>query len=136
MTSFFKNISLLIGLIIIDQIAKYLFFTKKLLHYIFTPTFNSGIGFWIGMNPWMVGGITLLFIITISLYRYHQKVHKVVVLLLLAWAIGNLIDRVYLGWVRDFIRLWRWPVFNLADVMISWWVLLYCWQIFTKERKI
>lgn len=136
MRSFFKNISLLIGLIIIDQIAKYLFFTKKLLHNIFIPTFNHGIGFWIGMNPLIVGGITLLFIVMLLIYRHYQKINKIVILLLLSWAIGNLIDRVILWWVRDFIRLWRWPVFNLADIMISWWVLLYCWQIYIKERKI
>lgn len=37
-------------------------------------------------------------------------------------AIGNLIDRIYFGWVTDFI-LWRkgtfsWPVFNIADVVL------------------
>jgi len=37
-------------------------------------------------------------------------------------ALGNLIDRVSLGHVRDFIkldlRLFEWPAFNLADVAI------------------
>lgn len=34
-------------------------------------------------------------------------------------AIGNLIDRVRLGAVVDFIDLYRWPVFNLADVAVT-----------------
>lgn len=35
--------------------------------------------------------------------------------LLLGGALGNLIDRVKLGYVVDFIDLRWWPVFNLAD---------------------
>ena len=29
--------------------------------------------------------------------------------------IGNLIDRLFLGHVRDFIDLQVWPIFNIAD---------------------
>ncbi len=38
--------------------------------------------------------------------------------LILGGAIGNLIDRVRLGYVVDFIDLGWWPVFNLADSSI------------------
>jgi signal peptidase II len=38
--------------------------------------------------------------------------------LILGGAIGNLIDRVRLGYVVDFIDLRFWPVFNLADSAI------------------
>lgn len=42
---------------------------------------------------------------------------------LLAGAIGNLIDRLFLGFVIDFIDLhyqdFYWPVFNVADILIS-----------------
>lgn len=44
--------------------------------------------------------------------------------LVLAGALGNLYDRVFLGYVRDFIdwhykREFTWPTFNLADSYIS-----------------
>ncbi len=39
--------------------------------------------------------------------------------LVLGGAIGNLIDRVRLGFVTDFIDLRVWPVFNLADSCIT-----------------
>jgi len=38
--------------------------------------------------------------------------------LILGGAIGNLVDRVHLGYVIDFIDLRWWPVFNLADSSI------------------
>ena len=41
---------------------------------------------------------------------------------LLGGAVGNLYDRIFLGYVRDFIDLyWRthhWPTFNVADAFI------------------
>lgn len=43
--------------------------------------------------------------------------------LILGGAVGNLIDRIVLGYVVDFIQLyyktWYWPAFNVADSAIS-----------------
>ncbi len=43
--------------------------------------------------------------------------------LILGGAVGNLIDRVYLGHVIDYIQVWLgsypWPAFNIADAAIS-----------------
>ncbi len=44
--------------------------------------------------------------------------------LVLGGAIGNLVDRMRLGYVVDFIDLGWWPVFNLADSSIVIGVLL------------
>jgi signal peptidase II len=38
--------------------------------------------------------------------------------LVLAGAIGNYLDRVARGYVVDFIHVTHWPVFNVADVLI------------------
>ncbi|MEA3355863.1 MAG: signal peptidase II [Candidatus Bipolaricaulota bacterium] len=43
---------------------------------------------------------------------------KVGVSLLLGGAVGNLIDRLLFGYVIDFILVYRFPVFNLADACI------------------
>jgi len=43
--------------------------------------------------------------------------------LILAGAVGNLIDRAWLGQVIDFIQVyydrWYFPVFNVADISIN-----------------
>jgi len=54
-------------------------------------------------------------------------------------AIGNLIDRIWLGKVTDFV-LWRyyehtWPVFNIADVCLSVAVGLFLLSGFLTNRK-
>ena len=47
------------------------------------------------------------------------KIQNFFILLILAGAISNIIDRFYFGCVIDFIDLKIWPVFNLADIFIS-----------------
>jgi len=39
--------------------------------------------------------------------------------LLLGGAAGNLLDRIRIGSVTDFIKLPHWPAFNLADIAIT-----------------
>jgi len=45
--------------------------------------------------------------------------------LVLGGAIGNLIDRIVLGYVIDFIDLTFWPAFNVADSAITLGVGLF-----------
>lgn len=46
--------------------------------------------------------------------RWEQAAY----VMLLAGAIGNLADRVFRGYVVDFIHLHHWPIFNVADVLL------------------
>jgi signal peptidase II len=43
--------------------------------------------------------------------------------LLLGGAAGNLIDRIRLGAVTDFIKIPHWPAFNVADICVTFGVL-------------
>ena len=49
--------------------------------------------------------------------------------LILGGAIGNLIDRLRVGAVIDFLDFRIWPVFNLADSCITVGAVLMAWQI-------
>jgi signal peptidase II len=48
--------------------------------------------------------------------------------LIIGGAVGNLIDRIELGYVVDFIDVhyqgWHWPAFNVADSAITCGVIL------------
>jgi len=54
---------------------------------------------------------------------YHRKIAKYGYILIIAGAIGNLIDRIRIGRVIDFIDFhikdWHYPSFNIADSSIT-----------------
>ena len=69
-------------------------------------------------------GVIVSSVIVIRLVRAAatQKWFEVALVLILAGAIGNLIDRIRVGYVIDFIEVyygaWQFPAFNVADMVI------------------
>ncbi|MGE0787881.1 MAG: signal peptidase II [Sandaracinaceae bacterium] len=60
--------------------------------------------------------------------------------LIVAGAVGNLIDRIRLGYVVDFIRFhledgWEYPTFNVADITITVGVAMLVIDGFIQEKK-
>lgn len=51
--------------------------------------------------------------------EYLSRVYIVAFSLILGGAIGNLIDRIFYGYVIDFVDFRIWPVFNVADSAIT-----------------
>ncbi|HID57276.1 TPA: signal peptidase II [Candidatus Poribacteria bacterium] len=83
---------------------------------------NKGAAFGImrGLS-WLLIPISILAIVFIFLYykAYRSDVWMRISLgFLLGGALGNLIDRVRLGYVVDFIDFRWWPSFNLADASV------------------
>ncbi|MFW6287826.1 MAG: signal peptidase II [bacterium] len=131
-------------IIIFDQVIK-LIVTNTLsygqsvvvINEIFHLTYvrNRGAGFGI-----LQGQRTLFIIITIIiiivLYLYRQRTEKnryldIAMALIIGGAIGNLIDRIRLHYVIDYLDFRIWPVFNLADsaVVVGVGILLiYLWK--------
>lgn len=105
-------------------------------------TWNSGAAF--GMFR-ADGGAFALIALAVSagiVFSYRRVAHSPVVVraalgLILGGALGNLVDRVRLGYVVDFIDLRWWPVFNLADSAIVLGVaLLVAYAIWEpRERR-
>jgi signal peptidase II len=64
--------------------------------------------------------LTLIFLLFYNKARWsHRPTASFGVALLAGGAIGNLIDRVRVGAVIDYLDLRVWPVFNLADAAIT-----------------
>jgi signal peptidase II len=49
--------------------------------------------------------------------------------MLLGGAIGNIVDRVRLGAVTDFLKFPQWPAFNVADIFVTVGVFVLLWVI-------
>ncbi|HEY3374338.1 MAG TPA: signal peptidase II [Candidatus Aquicultor sp.] len=80
----------------------------------------------------------LVIMITLSYYWFARpvdKLSKVSFGLVLGGAFGNLIDRVYLGKVTDFIDFRIWPVFNVADSAIVIGIGLVILMLLSSARK-
>lgn len=74
------------------------------------------------------------------LHRYpHQRLFALALSLVLAGAVGNVIDRVLHGAVVDFLDFhaygYHWPAFNVADSAITCGAALLIWDALRPRRK-
>lgn len=119
--------------IVIDRLTKCLFQnilahgrSIKVIPGVFhlTLVLNSGsaFGMFKGRNYFFI--ITSVIVIALILFHVWRYKYKDMVLiaalgLILGGAIGNLADRLYCGYVIDFLDFRVWPVFNIADSSIT-----------------
>ncbi|MBN1683893.1 MAG: signal peptidase II [Gammaproteobacteria bacterium] len=138
---------LLLSLFIVglDQFTKYLalvylvpFKPLKLSPFLnLTLTYNYGIAFSLfnqstAFYHWILiiltGAIAGLVFIWMGRLQRIEKLKVCGLALVLGGALGNLINRIFLGYVIDFIdfyiKNWHWPAFNLADSAICFGVFL------------
>jgi len=89
----------------------------------FTAHKNTGIAFGIPVPQWIqiIGSIGILIFLTHFAITHIKKLflNQVLFGIILGGGVGNLVNRVYAGYVTDFIVLRPFPVFNLADVGIT-----------------
>ena len=130
----------------IDQYTKYLIRSSLHLYEVVTPipalshlfnlTFVKNTGAAFGLFP---NGSTLFVIIAlvvtagIALYFHHiprgEWLLKISLAMQFGGAMGNLLDRVRLGYVVDFVDFHMWPVFNFADTFIVVGVMLLAYRL-------
>jgi len=81
---------------------------------------------------------SLALLVLIVIWRRKSTIELLPYLLVLSGALGNVIDRVRYGYVVDFIhfhvgRAFSWPIFNVADVLISVGVGLILLQLLRRR---
>ena len=113
------------------------------LRYIKNPGIAFGISFG---HPLFMLTVTTLIILILSYLFLKGKIApdhelgKIAMILVLGGAIGNLIDRIRMREVIDFIDMgvgnYRWPVYNLADtyVTVGMFVLIYILSFKTRPH--
>jgi len=102
--------------------------------------YNSGAAFGMFQNGNLVFTILAFIVIGAIIYYFPQVESndwtlKVAMGLQLAGASGNLIDRLMMGKVTDFISIGVFPVFNIADASISIGVAVLLLGVWLKERQ-
>ena len=153
---FYELLVIFVLLIILDQVTK-IFIAKIMLNNKFASieilpflniTFvrNTGISFGLFsdgglLNRYfftsfsMIIGSILLIIALFNKDRFMQ----ISLLFIAGGAVGNALDRIYFGGVIDFIDFFiynlHWPAFNLADMFISFGVILLLFENFFGKIK-
>ena len=96
-------------------------------------------------DPWRMIVLTLLPVAAVALiagFLMHlgdeEKISRFALALILGGAVGNLIDRLWLGQVVDFVlvhwRGWTYPAFNVADSAITVGAILLILDSFRQRR--
>ncbi|MFH1316457.1 MAG: signal peptidase II [Candidatus Woesearchaeota archaeon] len=139
-----------ISIIIIDQITKFLirsnlsigeYITLINKFFFIRHITNTGAGFSILENSNSLLIWISLIIIGIILFNYDKIIkdrwYIVSFSLIIGGAIGNLIDRILIGHVTDFISFYiifdYFPAFNLADTAISIGAIILLISLFKKK---
>lgn len=88
----------------------------------------------------LVDIITIAIILKIIyLIQINKKYYSFAYTLIISGAIGNMIDRLYFGFVIDFIDIhfnnWHFATFNVADISIFLGSILIIYIYFLKKEK-
>ena len=139
-------------IVAVDQLVKYWAYTSlrpvgsiPVINQIFHLTYTentgaafsmlSGQGLFLTVVPILACGLILYLLFS---RRVDHPLGRWALLFLLSGAVGNLIDRVFRGFVVDFIdfRVIRFAIFNVADIFITIGaVLLFVYLLFFSETR-
>lgn len=143
-------------LVIIDQITKFVIVAHIMPyseHLVFsgfklTLGYNRGAAFSFlnsagGWQLWLFLLITIVVCVFLGFALQRLKVSQVWLCIALAFiiggAVGNLVDRLTLGYVIDYFLLyagsWSWPAFNVADSCICIGAVMLIIDMLLKKRK-
>ncbi len=134
--------TIFVAILTLDLVTKYVFDASladgsvvKVIPYLFNfklvHNYGAAWGIMAGKQVFLIA-LSLIFIIIFVVYYIKEK-NKTWLLnitfgFLFAGCVGNLFDRLILGYVRDFIQFDFWqsfPIFNFADVALSIGVVLF-----------
>ena len=152
--NFIYLICLFFLLVLLDQTTKELVINKfklyeslNILPFLnFTFVVNYGFAFGFLNNPSINQLIVSLIIFSIILYflylliRTQDHIFRFSLILILSGALGNFLDRIFRGFVVDFIDIYiskfHWPAFNLADSWITIGFMIMMFNILFLNKKI
>ena len=105
-----------------------------------TLVHNRGAAFGMFKNKLWLFIFSALFAITLIYMELRSDkgerpfIYRLALGLILAGALGNLIDRLLFGYVVDFLDFRIWPVFNVADSSVTIGAILFGYSILKTEK--
>jgi signal peptidase II len=140
------------AILVFDRLTK-LFFVQSLSagqtipvikgFFYFTLVYNRGAAFGMLKNqiPFFILATSIAIFFIIFHIKKSSSLEKAALGLILAGAIGNLIDRIFFGHVIDFIDIhidpvFYWPVFNIADSAITVGACILGWLLLRQSLPI
>ncbi|HET7160585.1 MAG TPA: signal peptidase II [Burkholderiales bacterium] len=153
--AFTQWLGLSIVVVVLDQLTKFVIKRNFTLHESLEVTsffnlvlvYNQGAAFSFlsDAGGWQRGFFTAIAIIASVwiawLLRKHstQTLFCLALSLILGGALGNVIDRIAIGAVADYLDFhafgMHWPAFNVADIAISCGAALLIWDAFQTREK-
>lgn len=139
------KLGIILGLLVLDLWTKSFFASRyeagagdiTVLQSIFSFTYteNTGAAFSLFSNSTTVLTVlSVLFVVGFFVFDWFERQkngwYVIGFTLISAGAVGNFVDRIWLGYVRDFMRFdfITFPIFNVADVCLT--VGLVCYGIY------
>lgn len=111
---------------------------KNIFHITLVKNTGAAFGILRGKTTFLIY-ISIIFIITFlyMVYRDNKKGKSIAIAygLILGGAVSNIYDRLFRGFVVDYIDLRVWPVFNLADTCITFGVFILFWKIYKNSKR-
>jgi signal peptidase II len=137
-------------LLILESLIKYYFILNKIPSegfYFFSGLLqigkftNTNIAFGLPLPQFITMILAGIIIILLGFLWWKSLLKKniwqlLAVSMIIIGALSNLLDRLIYGYVIDYLNVFIWPVFNLADAMIVIGVVIYLIHEFRKKDNI
>jgi len=146
------SLSMMMDVVLLDQVSKWLILKASpvlagdvfFLHVGIKWVLNKHFAFSVPAPLWVIA-LVVVSVLILVVHRWWQEVRSGLassygLALVLGGALGNILDRVRLGGVQDWIEVgikgWSTSSFNLADVFIVVGVLIWVWMSRKRESNL
>ncbi len=122
------------------QIRQSIPIIKNIFHITFQTNNGAAMSLFAGKVPFLICATILIVAVLIAyiiVKKPKSKIFNIAVSLILSGAIGNLVDRITMGYVIDFLdmRFINFPIFNVADICVVIGAALFCIYIFKSTEE-